>query len=332
MSINSVLKDLTQGVDISEEMAYQSFNKLFTGELTPAQTGAFLMGLKAKGETPYEIKAAVQAALEQARVVEHDFEQSIDTCGTGGDGKNSFNCSTAVSLYLADMGYKVFKHGNKAVSSSCGSAEVVEHLNLPFLQERKDIEHYLHKIGFAFLFAPNFHPAFAQVAPLRKELGIPTLFNLMGPLLNPARPNYQLLGVGDKKHLLLIADVLHLFQIKHAAVVHGAEGFDEITPCGTSEIAFVDENGIRQENIHPREFDIPVCKPADLACPDTRDSLHLMHSILQGKGPEAIKNMVILNLGMSLYLLEEAYDLETGMHIAGKKLEQGIDMEKLHAG
>ncbi len=331
MSINSVLKDLTQGVDISEDLAYDSFNKLFTGELTSAQSGAFLMGLKAKGETPYEVKAAVQAALEQARVVEHSFDQSIDTCGTGGDGKNSFNCSTAVSLYLADMGYKVFKHGNKAVSSSCGSADVVEHLNLPFLQDKQDIMGYLDKLGFAFLFAPHFHPAFANVAPIRKELGIPTLFNLLGPLLNPARPNHQLLGVGDRKYLLLIANVLHLLDIKHAAVVHGAGGFDEITPCGSSEIAFISKQGIDLQNIHPGEFDIPLCNPDDLAFPDTKDSLGLMESILQGKGPEAVKNMVVLNLGMSLYLLEEDLDLNTAMQIAGRKLQQGIDMEKLHA-
>lgn len=331
MTINSVLKDLSQGVDIPEDLAYDSFNRLFSGDLSPAQSGAFLMGLKAKGETPYEVKAAVQAALEQARGVEHHFDRCIDTCGTGGDGKNSFNCSTAVSLYLADMGYKVFKHGNKAVSSSCGSADVVEHLNLPFLREQQDIDNYLDKHGFAFLFAPHFHPAFAQVAPIRRELGIPTLFNLLGPLLNPARPNHQLLGVGDRKHLMLIANVLHLLQIKHAAVVHGAGGFDEITPCGTSEIAFISREGIDLQNIHPGQFDIPICKPEELAFPDTRDSLSLMKSILQGQGPEAVKNMVVLNLGMSLYLLEDKFDLDTAMQIAARKLQQGINMEKLYA-
>ena len=239
MDLRHILENLARGRDLESDAARSAFEALFSGELSPAQSGALLLGLRAKGATATELSAAVQAALRHAHLVRAGDGPCIDTCGTGGDGRHSFNCSTAVAVFLADMGYTVVKHGNRAVSSSCGSADVVETLGLPFTRDEKEVTASLGRHNFAFLYAPSYHPAFAEVAPIRKELGIPTLFNLMGPLLNPARPSHQLLGVGHPEMLDIMAGALALNGVRHAAVVHGAGGFDELTPCGPNRVVLV---------------------------------------------------------------------------------------------
>ncbi|MFO8032477.1 MAG: anthranilate phosphoribosyltransferase [Desulfohalobiaceae bacterium] len=331
MSMHSTLDQLAQGKDLDSQEAYTAFNQLFTGELGPAQTGAFLLGLKAKGETPQELDSAVRAALDQARKV--DFEQTcIDTCGTGGDGKMSFNCSTAVALFLAHLGHKVVKHGNRAVSSSCGSADVLEHLGLPFIQDTQEARSRLERTNFIFLFAPHFHPAFAHVAPVRKELGIATLFNLMGPLLNPAQPSHQLLGVGSSKYLDLVAQALSKRPgLKRAAVLHGAGEFDELTPCGVNQVVLVSPQGCEALEIHPGEYGFQACSVQDLACADKEHSLQLMQGVLTGQGPEPVLDMLALNLGLALYLLQEGQTLQDCMFQATRQVRQGIARENLYA-
>jgi anthranilate phosphoribosyltransferase len=331
MSMHSTLDQLALGHDLEPGQAYSAFHRLFTGELGPAQTGAFLLGLKAKGETPQELDSAVRAALDQARRV--NFNQPcIDTCGTGGDGKMSFNCSTAVALFLAHLGHKVVKHGNRAVSSSCGSADVLEHLGLPFIQDTQEARSRLERTNFVFLFAPHFHPAFAHVAPVRKELGIATLFNLMGPLLNPAQPSHQLLGVGSGKYLELVARALSRRPgLKKAAVLHGAGGFDELTPCGTNQVVLVSPQGCESIEIRPGDYGFQACSVQDLACADKDHSLQLMQSVLTGRAPEPILDMLALNLGLSLYLLQAGRSLQDCMLQAAGVVRQGIARESLYA-
>ncbi|MFP4629702.1 MAG: anthranilate phosphoribosyltransferase [Desulfohalobiaceae bacterium] len=331
MSMHSTLDRLALGQDLEPREAYSAFHRLFTGELGPAQTGAFLLGLKAKGETPLELDSAVRAALDQARKV--DFEQTcIDTCGTGGDGKMSFNCSTAVALFLAHMGHKVVKHGNRAVSSSCGSADVLEHLGLPFIQDSQEARGRLERTNFVFLFAPHFHPAFAHVAPVRKELGIATLFNLMGPLLNPAQPSHQLLGVGSAKYLDLVARALSKRPgLRKAAVLHGAGGFDELTPCGVNQVVLVSPESCETVDIHPDHYGFQTCSAQDLACTDREQSLDLMQGVLQGQAPGPVLDMLALNLGLALYLLQEDRQLQDCMLQAANQVRQGIAREKLYA-
>jgi anthranilate phosphoribosyltransferase len=198
MIVGKILDRLADKHDLGPEEASELFEALFTGGLTPAQSGALLLALRMKGESAVELSAAVRAGLGQARLVPGLSGRRIDTCGTGGDNKCSFNCSTAVSLVLAGMGYKVVKHGNRAISSRCGSADVLETLGLPITLGPEDASAELSRRNFVFLFAPNYHPAFRHVMPVRKELGCRTLFNLMGPLLNPARPTHQILGVPPK--------------------------------------------------------------------------------------------------------------------------------------
>jgi anthranilate phosphoribosyltransferase len=332
MSFNMSLELLSQKQNLHEARAYNCFQKLFSQELSPAQTGAFLLGLKTKGETSRELKAAVRAALDHSRLCPYSDGPCIDTCGTGGDGHKSFNCSTAVALFLADMGYKVVKHGNRGVSSDCGSADVIESLQIPFLRDEKDICSSLQEANFAFLFAPHFHPAFSHVAQIRKELGIPTLFNLMGPLLNPVRPNHQLIGVGKKKFLPLIADVLAMAdEIDTAAVVHGACGFDELTPCGSSHVIFVHEGKLTPTTINPEDYGMSRHLPEELSCRDKENALEVMRAVLQGQGPEAIQDMVSLNLGLSLSLLEKDKSLTECMQQAKNKVLTGLNTRSLNA-
>jgi len=323
MSIQSALENLSVRRDLETQVAEDSFERLFTGQLSPAQSGALLLGLRSKGETAQEIRAAVQAALKQARLVSCSQQKTIDTCGTGGDGKKSFNCSTAVALFLADMGYNVVKHGNRAVSGNCGSADVIESLGLPFSEKPEEVLSHLQTSRFAFLFAPNFHPAFASIAGIRQELGIPTLFNLLGPLLNPARPSHQLLGVGKAVLVPLIADVLAMSGITRAAVVHSHSGFDELTPCGPADVALIDNGQSRLTQLDPRKLGLPVSPESELIFPEREETLRVMRAVLAGKGPEAVQNMVALNLGLALHLLEEEMTLQDAVTLALDTVRRG---------
>ncbi len=324
MDIKASLKKILEGKHLSEEESFECFSALFDKKVTEAQAGAFLFGLKVKRETPYELNGAIRAALKRAKLLKLKESKIIDTCGTGGDGKGSFNCSTAVALFLADMGYKVVKHGNRAVSSKCGSADVVEKLNIPFPKEELEVESSLNKFNFAFLYAPYFHPSFKNIAPVRKSLGVPTIFNLMGPLLNPAIPKYQLIGVSDPKVMDAMASVLKERKIKRAAVIHGAEGFDEITPFGPSMAMVVEGERTEKIFIDPKEFNLFSESLEEVLCNTKEDALAKMKQTLLGKAPLAIKNMVSLNLGMCIFLLEEKLSLKECMDIAKEKVNQGI--------
>ncbi|MCF8106062.1 MAG: anthranilate phosphoribosyltransferase [Desulfohalobiaceae bacterium] len=326
MSINTCLHKLAAGKDLLFEEAGTCFQGLFGGDLALAQSGALLMGLKVKGETPDELRAAVLAALKQARIIRRAETKIIDTCGTGGDGRGSFNCSTAVALYLADMGYKVAKHGNRAVSGSCGSADVMESLQIPFARDEDQALAGLKKSNLSFLFAPDFHPAFARISPIRRELGFPTLFNLLGPLLNPARPTHQLLGVGKSEHLGLIAETLAGSGIKRAAVVHGGGGFDELTPCGVSEVVFVFGSSCRRTLIDPRRYHVQDCSPERLCFPGKDPALQVMRQVLKGQGPEEVLDMVGLNLGLALCLLEDEQEIYDCMSRGLNRVRQGVDL------
>ncbi len=324
MHINQALQKIGSGANMHYEESKSVFSGLFSGELTPSQCGALLMGLCGKGETADELKAAVDSALDNARLVTGLREVRIDTCGTGGDGQNSFNCSTAVAFFLADMGYKVVKHGNRGVSSSCGSADIVRALELPLLENPEEVKNALDSRNFAFIFAPHFHPAFAHIAPIRQELGIRTIFNLMGPLLNPARPTHQILGVPRPEMAPLMAEVLRQNQLK-AAVVHGAGGFDELTPCGPCEVHLVNKGKTEKTVLDPGEQGMHPCTARDLACTDKSAAVDMQKNILSGRGPECIRDMVALNLGLALHLLDFDPGLENCVTAARAKVEKGLE-------
>jgi anthranilate phosphoribosyltransferase len=314
-SMRDILDTLGGGVDLTPEQAAFAFRELFEGDLSPAQAGALLMGLRAKGETALELAAAAQAGLERARLVTGlPTDRPIaDIVGTGGDLSNSFNCSTAVSLYLAALGHRVVKHGNRAVSSSSGSADALEGLGIALSTGPDEVAAELARQGFVFLFAPNYHPSFAHIAPVRRELGVRTLFNLMGPLLNPARPSHQLLGVGQERALALMADTLALTAPELTAfVIHGtvdydgagkAGGFDELTPFGPAVGFALDRGKVTPLKLDPREFGIPDHDPDLVRVADKPAALAAIKAVLTGTAGAAMQDMTALNLGAALHLV-----------------------------
>lgn len=318
-----VLERLAIGKNLSEEEALASFRAMYRGEMPASCVGAFLMGLKTKGETGLEIACGVRAALEEARLVPGLSGDRIDTCGTGGDNTCSFNCSTGVALYLAALGHKVVKHGNRSVSSTCGSADIVESLGLGLTVEPEAAARELGKRNFVFLFAPNYHPAFKRIMPIRKELGARTLFNLMGPLLNPARPTHQLLGVPTAGFVPLIAEALALTGVRHAAVVHGAGGFDELSPFGPAEVAWIKDGWMRRGTVDPLDLGIPRHKLSDVAVASKDEAVAVLLELLAGHGPQAMKDMLALNLGVCLHLLEHGLSLKQGVDKARGAVERG---------
>jgi anthranilate phosphoribosyltransferase len=311
-----ILDTLGNGTDLTSGQAAFAFRQLFEGDLTPAQAGALLMGLRAKGETPLELAAAASASLERARLVTGlPLDRPIvDIVGTGGDRMNSFNCSTAVSLYLGALGHRVVKHGNRAVSSSSGSADALEGLGIRLDIGPDEVAGELARQGFVFLFAPNYHPAFAHIAPVRRELGVRTLFNLMGPLLNPARPSHQLLGVGQERALKLMAETLALTAPERTAlVIHGtvgydgaaggSGGFDELTPFGPAVGFALDRGKVTPFRLDPREFGIPAHDPDEVRVADKTAALTAIKDVLTGKANAAMQDMTALNLGAALHLV-----------------------------
>jgi anthranilate phosphoribosyltransferase len=328
--LRDILETLARGQDLGAEQVGAAFGALMSGELTQAQAGALLMGLRAKGETPEELAAAVNAALGHARRVEGLSGARIDTCGTGGDGSCSFNCSTAVALFLADMGHKVVKHGNRAVSSSCGSADAVEALGLPLPKEPEEAARELARRNFVFLFAPAFHPAFAHVVPVRRELGIRTLFNLMGPLLNPARPTHQLLGVGVPQALDLMARTLALTGVEHALVVHGFGGYDELTPFGPAQARLVRGGAVESLEIDPQALGLPLHKPEGVRAEGKDQAVAALKAVLAGQGNAAMQDMTALNLAACLSLLTER-PLADCLEEARAKVARGLSPEAPHA-
>jgi len=312
-TMRDILDTLGNRGNLTAEQAAFAFGELFDGVLSPAQAGALLMGLRAKGETPVELAEAARAGLAKARLVRGlpKNKPILDIVGTGGDLTSSFNCSTAVSLYLAALGHTVVKHGNRAVSSSSGSADALEGLGISLAIGPDEVADELARTGFVFLFAPNYHPSFAHIAPVRRELGVRTLFNLMGPLLNPARPSHQLLGVGQASALPLMADTLALIAPEvNALVIHGTigdvgagkGGFDELTPFGPSTGFAVAGGGVSPFRLDPAEYGLAGFAPADVRVADKAAALAAIKDVLTGRGNPAMQAMTALNLGAALHL------------------------------
>lgn len=330
LRIPAILDTLLEGKDLSAEMAAEAFSDLLDGRMTSAQAGSFLTALRMKGESPLEISHAVRIGLSRSMRVDGIEGNCIDIAGTGGDGRSSFNCSTATALSLAGLGYKVVKHGNKAVSSMCGSADALESLGFPLNTTQCQIRQMLDENNFAFLYAPCFHPAFKNVGDTRKELGIRTLFNLLGPLINPARPTHLLLGVAKPGLVDLLAETLKHSHIIKAAIIHGAGGYDELTPIGASRVVILKNGQFTPMTIDPADYGIPPCTPEDLAVHSRDEAVKTLRLILSGEGPEHMRNMVALNLGMAIFLMEDDMPVHLAMAKAKEAVAAGTGRRVLH--
>ena len=319
--------------DLTYDEAYQVMNEIMSGQTSPTQNAAFLAALSTKStkaETVDEIAGCAAAMRDHAMKVPNDLDL-LEIVGTGGDGRSSFNCSTGTALTLAGMGYQVVKHGNRAVSSKCGSADALEGLGVNLDVNPAEVGKILHDQNFVFLFAQRFHPCFRNIAPIRNELGIRTLFNLLGPLINPSRPTHILLGVARPNLVKLMAETLAQSSVHRAAVVCGAGGYDEITPIGPNEMIILDDGKLEPLTLDPADYGIPACTPEDLAVSSRDEAVAVLRELLAGRGPEAMRNMLALNVGMSIYLLEGKLPLATCIAKAREALASGVGGRVLHA-
>ena len=305
MNISSVLETLLENRDLGETGAADLMRELIDPGVPDAAKGAALVALRAKGETATEVRAMAMALRDQATAVDlPSWNCRVDTCGTGGDGAGSINISTATALVVAAMDIPVVKHGNRSVSSRSGSADVIEALGIGMATSPQEVEAALAETGFAFLFAPAFHPAMKAVSPVRKALGIRTVFNLLGPLVNPGTPTHQLVGAYSPHAAALMAGALAGMGLERAFVVHGAPAWDEATPVGPFLLLDVLEGGVQERMVDPSEFGIARCSPADLQGGDPSENARLLEQMLQGEsGPR--RDAVVLNAALVLQLIHD---------------------------
>ena len=326
--IQQALARLLDGHDLSREEARGVMDSIMTGEATSAQIAGFLIALRAKGETADEIAGCAEAMREHALVVRPQRGDLVDTAGTGGDGAKTINISTAAALVAAAAGAGVAKHGNRAVSSASGSADVLEALgfNLELAPER--IARSIDELGFGFLFAPTHHPAMRHAAPVRRELAARTVFNVLGPLTNPAGARAQVVGVYSPELVRTIADVLVRLGAIRAFVVHGAGGIDELSPAGPNVVCEVVDGDVRTRNIDPLELGLERCDPAELRGGSPQENAAAIHAVFAGENGGR-RNAVLLNAAGAIAAGGHAEDLREGLELARDAVDSGAAAAQL---
>ena len=328
MSVREALKVLADGGRLPREVAFAAFLDLMEGPCTEAQKGALLLGLASRGEAPEEIAGAVGALRARMRRVETGRSPLLDTCGTGGDGAGTFNVSTASAFVCAGAGVAVAKHGNRSVSSRCGSADVLETLGLRLEKTPEEAASDLESAGFTFLFAPAFHPAMKQVAAVRKELGVRTIFNLIGPLANPAGAARQLIGVPRFEIARLLAEALGLLGTGRAIVFHSENGLDELTP-GVPAIGFeIREGRVSRWRFDPGVLALAPVRREDLAGGDAAENAATLLGVLEGE-PGPIRETVLLNAAAALGVAEAVPTLHEGYEAAARSIATGAARRSL---
>jgi len=325
-----VLQHLVEGKDLPADFVRWVMEEIMQGRAGEAETAAFLMGLRVKGESAAEIAEAAQRL--RAHMVRWDTGRTdvLDTCGTGGDETGTFNISTAVALVVAGAGVPVVKHGNRSVSSKSGSADVLAALGVPLEASCEHARRSLDEAGLAFCFAPHFHPALRHVAPIRKKLGFPTIFNCLGPLANPAGAQHQLLGVGRPRLLDLLAGALALLGTRHAFVVHGSDGLDEVTLSGITHVRRVTDGAVQSEEWSPDDFGLPRVTLDQVRVADADASAKLLLEVLEGKAGPAL-HLVLANAAAALLAAQKVVDLKEGVRIARQAVEAGKALAVLNA-
>jgi anthranilate phosphoribosyltransferase len=328
--MQATLARLLDGHDLTRDEARQAMNTIMTGEATPAQIGGFLVALRLKGETADEIAGCAEAMRAHVIAVRPKREDLVDTAGTGGDGGRTFNISTAAALVAAAAGAGVAKHGNRAVSSNSGSADVLEALGFNLELPAERVAESIDTLGFGFLFAPTHHPAMKHAAPVRKELAARTVFNVLGPLTNPAGARAQVVGVYSPDLVKTIAEVLASLGARRAFVVHGAGGIDELSPAGPNLVCEVVDGGVREREIDPLDLGIPRCAPEELRGGSPDENAAAIRRVFGG-GNGAHKNAILLNAAGAIAAGGHAEDLREGLDLARRALESGEARERLDA-
>ena len=326
--ISEAIKRLVEGQDLAREQMHEVFGAVMDGRATDVQKAALLVALRMKGETPEEITGAALAMRERVTPLDVAHDDLVDTCGTGGDGRGTFNISTIAALVAAGAGANVAKHGNRAVSSSCGSADVLSALGVHIDLNAAQMSTVLRRAGIAFLFAPKLHPAMAAVASVRKELGVRTIFNVLGPLTNPAFAKRQVLGVYNERLVKVVARVLAALGATHALVVHSRDGLDEISVSAPTHVCEVRDGEVRGYEVTPEELGVPRHPLEALAGGDARANADIAREILQG-GNGAKHDVVVLNAGAALYVAGAAASIRDGVALAKEAIASGRAYAKL---
>lgn len=330
MSFTSILNQLLAAQNLTQPAMLQVMRQVMTGELTPAQIAALLVALRIKGETVEEIAAAATVMRELSQPVTlADHAHLIDTCGTGGDGSQTFNVSTACAFVAAAAGAKVAKHGGRSVSSTSGSADVLEALGVNVGLTAQQVADCVQQLGIGFMFAPNHHTAMKYAAPVRRELGVRTLFNLLGPLTNPANAKRQVMGVFNPALTLTLAQVLQQLGSTHVMVVHGADGMDEISFTGDTYVAELRDGKIQQYVLHPSQLGLPTHQLDAIQIEDAQSSKAMLLEVLQGsKG--AARDIVLLNAAAAIYVSGLVSDISAGLERAADVIDRGLALQKLN--
>ncbi|MFW5450003.1 MAG: anthranilate phosphoribosyltransferase [Methylophagaceae bacterium] len=330
MNLASALKIIVQKRDLSKEEMTAVMQQIMTGEATPAQIGGFLVGLQMKGETVTEIAAAAKVMRSLATPVDISGEHIVDTCGTGGDGASTFNVSTASAFVVAAAGAKVAKHGNRSISSSSGSADVLEAARVNLNISPEQVKHCIDTVGIGFMFAQKHHGAMKHAIGPRKEMAIRTIFNLLGPLTNPAQAPCQVLGVFDLKWVEPMAQVLKELGSQHVLVVHADDGLDEISIGSKTHVSELKDGTISNYVIEPEDFGLERHDIDHLAVDDAQESLAIILEIFAGKAGAA-RDIVVLNAGAAIYAADLTTSLADGIKQAQILIDNGQAQQKLDA-
>jgi len=328
--IREAIARLVQRVDLEQGEAEAVMHEIMSGEATPVQIGAFATALRMKGETAAEIAGCARAMRAQCVKVVTATKPLMDTCGTGGDGANTFNVSTAVALVIAGAGVPVAKHGNRSVSSRCGSADVLEALGVRIDLKPEQMARCIDEAGIGFLFAPLLHPAMKHAAVPRRDIGIRTIFNILGPLTNPAAASSQLLGVYDPNLVETMAEVLGILGVDSALVVHGAGGLDELSLSGTNRVTRLRGGKLDSFRVDPRDLGLPLAQSMDIRGGSPEENAAIMKAVLGGeRGP--LRDTVLLNAAAGLVAAGRAGGFEEGLGMAAQSIDCGAALGKLDA-
>ncbi len=328
MNIKEAVKILAQKKDLAPAQMRQVMQDILSGSSSTADIVEFLATLDAKGESVAELTAAVEVMLQYAHPIIIERPNILDTCGTGGDKKGTFNISTVVAFVASGAGVTVAKHGNRSVSSKCGSADILEALGVNINMDQDKIKHCLEQIGIAFLFAPNFHPAIKYAMPARKQIAAKTMFNLLGPLINPARATNQLIGVYGAQWPPVLVRVLHNLGTLHALVVHGNDGLDELTTTDKTIVSEVNLGKFSDYQISPEDFGFKRSRMEDLCGGDLSGHLRIIRDILNGVSG-AQRDIVLLNAGCAIYAADKAATIAEGIELARQSIDSRAALKKL---
>ncbi|REJ08642.1 anthranilate phosphoribosyltransferase [Halobacillus trueperi] len=322
--MKDTLSKVVAGEEMTEQEAFETMDRIMKGEATTGQLMSMLSVMRYRGETVEEMTGFVRAMRENMTKMDTNDPSIVDTCGTGGDGASTFNISTAVSIVLASMGVKVAKHGNRKVSSKSGSADVLEKLGVPIDTTPEQGAQALSQKGMTFMFAPLYHKAMKHAGPARQELGFRTIFNLLGPMSNPANAKRQLIGIYDTNYAEKMAETLKKLGSTHVLLATGRDGLDEITVTGKSDLVELKNGEITRFTVSPEDFGLPLGNLTDIRISETEDSARIIKDVLYGRSNKSAASIVTLNAAAGLYVAGKAADLQEGVHLVQKAISEGV--------